>query len=620
MENYIVSARKYRPGTFASVVGQDAITSTLQNSVRTNHLAHAYLFCGPRGVGKTTCARIFAKAINCKDLTPETEACNICDSCVSFNENRSFNIHELDAASNNSVDDIRNLTDQVRIPPQVGKYSVYIIDEVHMLSAQAFNAFLKTLEEPPAHAVFIMATTEKQKIIPTILSRCQIFDFHRISIDDIISYLEHVAKNENIEAEPEALTIIAQKADGALRDALSIFDQLVSFGGNNITYENTLENLNVLDYDFYFRLTNAFLEGRITDSLLIFNEILNNGFDSHYFISGLNRHFRDILVCKDHSTLQLLEVGAGIRERYKEMADTCSTGFLSDALKITENCDISFKSSSNQRLHVELALLNLCRITGLPLDNEAVGAEEQQTEDHPVIEKKTEKKKEVPEKGDTVDKAEESAKTDMEEDIVTLDTTETVTDEQKPADKENKKETVTNKDVIAKEKTVDGPGMTFSVKETLQASRTRRDEGQEQEDEPGKIKEEPEVAAKGEEKFTQDELEEKWKVYAEQIKEPYPRMYSTMSSQMPVLKENYFIEVKMNNFSQETEFAREIKQGLLNFLKKELQNAKIKIGTVIVSEVKKGKKPYTQEEKYQYLNKKNPNLDKLRQQFNLDFE
>jgi DNA polymerase-3 subunit gamma/tau len=307
MSDFIVSARKYRPSTFMSVVGQHAVTNTLKNAIKTNHIAHAYLFCGPRGVGKTTCARIFAKTLNCLNRTSETEACNECESCKAFNESRSYNIHELDAASNNSVDDIRSLIDKVRIPPQIGKYSIYIIDEVHMLSQTAFNAFLKTLEEPPAHAIFILATTEKHKIIPTILSRCQIFDFHRIRIEDSVQYLEYISRNESVSYEPEALSVIAQKADGGMRDALSIYDQMVSFVGSNLTYKGVIESLNVLDYEYYFRLVDAFLQHDVSSALLLFNEILDKGFDGQNFIGGLSSHLRDLLVCKDPVTLPLLE-------------------------------------------------------------------------------------------------------------------------------------------------------------------------------------------------------------------------------------------------------------------------------------------------------------------------
>ena len=363
MENYIVSARKYRPSTFESVVGQRALTTTLKNAIATQKLAHAYLFCGPRGVGKTTCARIFAKTINCMTPTADGEACNQCESCVAFNEQRSYNIHELDAASNNSVDDIRQLVEQVRIPPQIGKYKVYIIDEVHMLSASAFNAFLKTLEEPPRHAIFILATTEKHKILPTILSRCQIYDFNRISVEDTVNHLSYVASKEGITAEPEALNVIAMKADGGMRDALSIFDQVVSFTGGNITYKSVIDTLNVLDYEYYFRLTDCFLENKVSDALLLFNDILNKGFDGSHFITGLSSHFRDLLVGKDPVTLPLLEVGASIRQRYQEQAQKCPLPFLYRAMKLCNECDLNYRISKNKRLLVELTLIQVAQLT-----------------------------------------------------------------------------------------------------------------------------------------------------------------------------------------------------------------------------------------------------------------
>ena len=363
MEDYIVSARKYRPSTFESVVGQRALTTTLKNAIATGKLAHAYLFCGPRGVGKTTCARIFAKTINCLHPTADGEACNECESCMAFNEQRSYNIHELDAASNNSVDDIRQLVEQVRIPPQIGKYKVYIIDEVHMLSASAFNAFLKTLEEPPHHAIFILATTEKHKILPTILSRCQIYDFNRIRVEDIVAHLAYVASKEGIAAEPEALNVIALKADGGMRDALSIFDQVVSFTGGHITYQSVIENLNVLDYEYYFRLTDYFLENKVSDALLLFNEVLNKGFEGSHFITGLASHFRDLLVSKDPVTLPLLEVGASIRQRYQEQAQKCPLPFLYRAIKLCNDCDLNYRASKNKRLLVELTLIQVAQIT-----------------------------------------------------------------------------------------------------------------------------------------------------------------------------------------------------------------------------------------------------------------
>ncbi len=361
MENYIVSARKYRPLTFDSVVGQSALTTTLKNAVASGKLAHAYLFCGPRGVGKTTCARIFARTINCLSPTSGGEACGECESCRAFNEQRSYNIHELDAASNNSVEDIRSLIEQVRIPPQVGRYKVFIIDEVHMLSVAAFNAFLKTLEEPPAHAVFVLATTEKHKILPTILSRCQIYDFNRMEVADIVNHLKHVAESEGVAYEEEALGVVARKADGGMRDALSIFDQVAGFSGGNITYAKVIENLNVLDYDYYFKLTDCLLAADVSKALLTLNEILSKGFEGNYFMGGLAEHFRDLLVSRDAATLSLLEVAEGVRQRYSEQAARCKPQFLYQALRLCNDCDINYRTSRNKRLLVELTLIEVAQ-------------------------------------------------------------------------------------------------------------------------------------------------------------------------------------------------------------------------------------------------------------------
>lgn len=363
MENYIVSARKYRPSTFDTVVGQESLTTTLKNAIHSGHLAHAYLFCGPRGVGKTTCARIFAKTINCLHPTPQGEACNECESCKAFNEQRSYNIHELDAASNNSVDDIRQLIEQVRIPPQIGKYKVFIIDEVHMLSTAAFNAFLKTLEEPPRHAIFILATTEKHKLLPTILSRCQIYDFSRMNVKNIVAHLRHVAQNEGIEAEEEALGVIAQKADGGMRDALSIFDQVASFCRGHITYSSTIANLNVLDYDYYFKLTDYFLGGKVTEIMLTLDEILNKGFEGQHFITGLASHLRNLLVSRDVQTISLLETADDVKKRYAEQAQRCQPKFLYAAMKLCNNCDLAYKQSHNKRLLVELTLIEVAQLS-----------------------------------------------------------------------------------------------------------------------------------------------------------------------------------------------------------------------------------------------------------------
>ena len=366
MENFVVSARKYRPAMFDTVVGQEHITTTLKNAIRTNHLASAFLFCGPRGVGKTTCARILAKTINCQNLTAEGEACDQCESCVSFNQNASFNIHELDAASNNSVEDIRNLIDQVRYPPQSGKYKIYIIDEVHMLSSAAFNAFLKTLEEPPSYAIFILATTEKHKILPTILSRCQIFDFNRIQPQHIANHLADIARKEGITAETEALELIAQKADGGLRDALSMFDLNVTFAADRIIrYKEVLDNLHILDYDYYFKLTDLLLAGNLPQSLLTVDEILRKGFDGHQFVVGLCRHFRDLLVCKDAATVQLLQVTENVRRQYLDQAVRAPMSFLLSALSIGGQCDMNYKQAKDQRLHTELWLMKLANLRNL---------------------------------------------------------------------------------------------------------------------------------------------------------------------------------------------------------------------------------------------------------------
>lgn len=363
MDEYIVSARKYRPMSFDSVVGQQALTTTLKNAVKSGKLAHAYLFCGPRGVGKTTCARIFAKAINCENPTNEGEACNECESCKAFAEGRSYNIFELDAASNNSVENIKTLMEQTRIPPQVGRYKVFIIDEVHMLSTAAFNAFLKTLEEPPAHVIFILATTEKHKILPTILSRCQIYDFERMTVPNIINHLKAVAEKENIQYDEQALNIIAEKADGGMRDALSIFDQAASFSQGNITYQKVIEDLNVLDEDNYFNIINLALENKVSDIMVLLNNVINKGFDGGHLINGLASHVRNVLMAKDVQTLPLLEVSEQQRKRYQEQAQKCPTLFLYNALKIMNQCDVEYRQSSNKRLLVELTLIQVAQIT-----------------------------------------------------------------------------------------------------------------------------------------------------------------------------------------------------------------------------------------------------------------
>ena len=362
MSDYIVSARKYRPSTFNTVVGQKALVQTLKNAIANSKLAHAYLFCGPRGVGKTTCARIFAKTINCEHRTADGEACNECDSCRSMGEQRSYNVYELDAASNNSVDNIRELIDQVQIPPQIGKYKVFIIDEVHMLSTAAFNAFLKTLEEPPKHAIFVMCTTEKQKILPTILSRCQTYDFQRISMQDIVDQLAYIAGQEGIKTEPQALLTIARKADGGMRDALSVFDQISSFTSGNVTYQATIENLNILDYELFFRLTDAALQGNIPAAMVMLDEVIRKGFDPQYFIGGWASHLRDLMVSQDPATLKLIEAGPEVAVRYQQQAANCKPYFLYNAVMIANDCDFNYRNSRNKRLSVEIAIVRICQL------------------------------------------------------------------------------------------------------------------------------------------------------------------------------------------------------------------------------------------------------------------
>jgi DNA polymerase-3 subunit gamma/tau len=577
MENFIVSARKYRPSTFKSVVGQASITTTLKNAIKNNHLAQAYLFCGPRGVGKTTCARIFAKTINCKNLNEDIEPCNDCESCNSFNENRSYNIHELDAASNNSVEDIRNLIEQVRIPPQIGKYSIYIIDEVHMLSSQAFNAFLKTLEEPPAHAIFILATTEKHKIIPTILSRCQIFDFNRIRVDDTVEYLENIAKNEEITYEVDALNIIAQKADGAMRDALSIFDQVVSFSGKDITYTKVIENLNVLDYDYYFRLTDSFLTNSISDDLLIFNEITEKGFDAHHFINGLSEHFRNLLVCKDEITLQLLEVGASIRDRYKEQTNLCTPEFLFKALEISNKCDVSYRLSKNKRLHVELSLIELCNITA---EKKKSNIEVNSLEGN--VEKK---------------KVNYSAQVKPESKIEVKKV-----EEPKPEIRKS------NSIQIGKPKSFS----TFSIKEKLDQSDKLNDKV---EDPKVAIKESRDVLNNS---FTEKDLVEKWCAFSDSVKDR-PRIFNTLTSKDPRLEEGNLISFVIDNNLQEVKI-NEIRNELLANLKSELKNSLIDLKLIITENEDENNKLYTIEDKFKHMLEKNDALGKLKQEFNLDLE
>lgn len=583
MENFIVSARKYRPASFDMVIGQDTITHTLKSAIRNSHLAQAYLFCGPRGVGKTTCARIFAKTINCSNLGEDAEACDTCESCLSFNSMRSFNIHELDAASNNKVEDIRSLNDQVRIPPQIGKYSIYIIDEVHMLSSSAFNAFLKTLEEPPSHAIFILATTEKHKIIPTILSRCQIFDFNRIRIDDIVGRLMYVAKNEGINAEEEALNIIGQKADGALRDALSIFDQIVSLTGRTITYKDVIENLNVLDYEYYFKTIDGALLGDVSAVLLSFNEILEKGFDGHNFITGLNSHLRDLLVCKDEATISLLETTASVKQRYLRQTERCPVDFLLRALETGTNCDLNYKSSKNQRLYVELALIKLCRLM---------------SENGSVPEKK---------------------KVELKQDKSNADTI----GEDMPLPSKSR---ILRQDGMGPENSAAGSGVhmtrhtpiiekpskTFSIKDIISDDKPS-DTEQIVVLEPAADGPEPTIKIA----FSAEAFEKCWPDFIDQLKGEGPRVIGMFRSIRPEVENDHTIKIHLSNAAQRDTFAANYKQRLAAYLQDMFILPGIDIETSVdISET--NDILYTDEQKYNYLFNKYPVLKEMKKTFNLD--
>ena len=581
MGEFVVSARKYRPATFKTVVGQEIITTTLKNSIKNKQLAHAYLFCGPRGVGKTTCARIFAKTINCFHPTEDFEPCNECESCKNFNKNALFNIHELDAASNNSVDSIRELINQVRIPPQLGKYSVFIIDEVHMLSKDAFNAFLKTLEEPPSHAIFVMATTEKHKIIPTILSRCQIFDFRRIQLNDIVNHLEYIAQQENIIIEHEALIVIAQKADGSMRDALSIFDQMASFCENELRYEKVIKNLNVLDYDYYFKLTQAFLNNNAPETLVIFNEILFNGFDAQYFIIGLSEHFRNLMLCKDPQTIPLLEVSDNVAIRYQQQANQCSNQFLYQALDICNNIEQQYRTSYNKRFLVELMLYKLSNILN-PSFTLPTNSSDNQSVSTPAIQP-------------SIQNATPSNKTSNV-----------------PTQPKEYKQTNPNQE--AKEpanKNTPKAISTFSIKNELKNTFPGND------DLNSKV-EQSKISPATNKEFTKEEAFNAWNEYINR-KETDIRIknFYTQNPSHVSWNDNVLI-IKVLNNSQEHEI-RKIHDELLHFLKTKLENTSIKIEIEHSTEETTTTRPYTPKEKYQYFVEKYPELGELKDLLDLDF-
>ena len=586
MDNYIVSARKYRPSTFRSVVGQKSLTTTLKNAIQSNKLAHAYLFCGPRGVGKTSCARIFAKTINCLNPTADGEACNACESCRAFNEQRSYNIHELDAASNNSVDDIRTLIDQVRIPPPIGKYKVFIIDEVHMLTTAAFNAFLKTLEEPPHHALFILATTEKHKVLPTILSRCQIYDFSRISIADMVEHLQYVSSQEGVTAEPEALNVIAQKADGGMRDALSIFDQVVSFTNGNITYQAVIDNLNVLDYEYYFRLTDAILSGNVRASLLILNEILGKGFDGQNIITGLAGHFRDLLVCRDESTLVLFEVGASIRERYKEMAKHCPDQLLFKAIELANTCDLNYRASHNKRLLLELTLIQLCQLTQVAVDDKKKALIEPIAGTNPSSQAVNSGQPQQPPQAPSVTAA-AGAPQVMSTHMPSSVPAPPPSTAPNPARKTARPMGISMKEIgVEKPKQQTVQQATTNVKEVVTP-------------------------------FDNDSLVREWDNYAATIdKKVY--LKNTMINCKPTLQENYYFEVAVHNPGQQEELINNAIH-ILPFLRQHLNNSRIQMRVRIVEGNEKHL-AYTSTEKLELLMKINPTLGRLRDEFNLTLD
>lgn len=563
MDNFVVSARKYRPSVFDGVVGQKAITLTLQNAIRTNTLAQAFLFCGPRGVGKTTCARIMAKTINCLKPTSNIEACNECESCISFNNSNSFNIYELDAASNNSVEDIRNLVEQVRIPPQIGKYKVYIIDEVHMLSQAAFNAFLKTLEEPPTYAKFILATTEKHKIIPTILSRCQIFDFKRITVDDITKHLQNIASKEDVEVEEEALNIIAQKADGALRDALSIFDQMVSFSGNKITYKDVIINLNVLDYEYYFRMIENILSCDINSILLLLNDVIENGFDPQHFIQGLASHLRNLLLGKDEKVIDLMEVSRQLKLKYAEQAVKCSQYFLLKALNLANQCDLDFRNSNNKRLHLEICLLKMCYINT------------DQTQQTPIQQHKVTQNKPI-------------------HTSYNLQTQKIEQVQQSQQNQQNQQTPVIRevKDRLKKTGTI-------SIKEN------------------NSQKNDNIVEKTWNDEFTQEQLTEAWNDFVKSYQNVYPSFVAGISKAQPALKNNFEIHFKIDNILVIKDQHR--MHDLYEYLKNTLHNNQFKLIEEVVERHVENI-PYTDRNKFKKMAEQNPNIVYLKDSLDLEID
>ena len=599
MDNFIVSARKYRPATFDTVVGQKALIVTLKNAILTGKLAHAYLFCGPRGVGKTTCARIFAKSINCEHLTPEGEACNECESCRAFNEQRSYNIHELDAASNNSVDDIRELIDQVRIPPQIGRYKVFIIDEVHMLSTAAFNAFLKTLEEPPRHAIFILATTERHKVLPTILSRCQIYDFTRIELSDIVEHLAKVASKEGVATEEAALHVIAQKADGGMRDALSLFDQMVSYTQGNVTYQGVIGSLNILDYDYYFRFTDLFIEHKISETMLLFDEVLRRGFDGGNFITNLTAHLRDLLVSREAATLPLLEVSHDVRERYREQAQRCNERFLIHAIKLCNDCDLNYRVSKNKRLLVELTLIQLSQLTGEP---DELGSGRGPKRLKPLFQKA----------------------------VATASTSQPKVSKSAPSVAPQQVDATTARVVNASASSISsflkgegeqtGQGAR-SVSMSRRPSFSIRSKANEPETTARTQSQEAVIAATVTPQVEDLPVSEEgvricWKQFATTLPKEQAAMAGRLLNLRPSLTDELKVVVHIDNPMVASELST-MRLQVEGFLRQQLQNSKLVLD-VVVEEVQSTRKIYSRVEQFQLLEKRNPAIGKLKELLDLD--
>tara|TARA_B100000780_G_scaffold105014_1_gene73521 strand:- start:3676 stop:5463 length:1788 start_codon:yes stop_codon:yes gene_type:complete len=594
MSNFLVSARKYRPSTFDRVLGQDSITSTLKSSIKNKQLAQSFLFCGPRGVGKTSLARILAKTINCETLSENLDACNSCVSCTSFNENSSFNIHELDAASNNSVDDIRNLVDQVRFAPQIGEYNIYIIDEVHMLSSQAFNAFLKTLEEPPKHAKFILATTEKHKIIPTILSRCQIFDFKKVSINDIISNLKYVAEKESVNFEDSALHLIAEKSDGALRDSLSLFDRLVSSSEKNLIYKDVIKHLNILDYDYYFKITDELFENNVSELFLIFDEIISNGFDGQHFVNGLASHLRNLLLCLDSRTVDILEKSDELKNKYIQQTKKTTASYLVKALKLCNECDVQYNMSNNQRLLVEICLL---QISSIGFDSEVKKKSKNFVVSKKVIFSSQETDKVIEKK-------------QIEEDVISPVKVEEI------KEKKILKENLVEGNQIVKQ----ANDLVFNDnhKQEKKSSKTISISNLLSENKEEKIQE-INVSDLKTNSFSAEELNIRWDEMIKILKSNgKSNLAITLGMNTPKILDNFCIEVYLSNSSQ-IELVHQEKQTIVNILREKLINDKIDLTTVVIKSTRNDV-AYTNKDKFNKMIETNVHLDSLRDKLGLDPE